>query len=160
MTTMAHSRPQAALAAAPAPRAGATGTLIETTERLADVLQRETSLLRAMKLSEAASVQLEKATLAEIYERCIRELQAQNGTLVTALPDPQRAALRKAGERLASATVDNERALRAARSVNERVLAAIVDAAREQRSPSHAYGTRGFSGGGSGALSLTVDRQL
>jgi hypothetical protein len=158
MSTLAHSRLQPGTAPSVA-RIGATGTLIETTERLADVLQRETAFLRAMKLTEAAAVQLEKATLAEIYERCIRDMQAEAGALVAAIPGQQRAALRKAGERLASASVDNERALRAARAVNERVLAAIVDAAREQRSSNHAYSAKGFSSGGN-ALSLTVDRQL
>lgn len=157
MTTMAQNLRQPA---SPAPRPAA-GSLIETTERLADVLQRETALLRAMKLSDAAAVQLEKATLAEVYERSIREMQKQNGQLTQTVPATQLGALRKAGERLASAAMDNERALRAARAVNERVLAAIVDAAREQRTATHAYGTRGFSAGsGGGALSLTVDRQL
>jgi hypothetical protein len=154
MTMMAQARPQPAQ-----PAARIAGGLIETTERLADVLQRETALLRAMKLREAATVQVEKATLAEIYERSIREMQAQNGTLAQAIPASQIGALRKAGERLASAAADNERALRAARAVNERVLAAIVDAAREQRMPTHAYGAHGY-GAGPAALSLTVDRQL
>ena len=157
MTTLAHNRLQSGVAPSGA-RIGATGTLIETTERLADVLQRETAFLRAMKLTEAASVQLEKATLAEIYERCIRDMQAEV-SLAAAIPGQQRVALRKAGERLASASVDNEHALRAARAVNERVLAAIVDAAREQRSSNHAYSAKGFSNGGN-TLSLTVDRQL
>lgn len=150
MTTLAPNARQAT--------AGSAGTLIETTERLADVLQRETALLRAMKLTEAAAVQLEKATLAEIYERCIRDMQADASALAGTGAGQQRAALRKAGERLASASIDNERALRAARAVNERVLAAIVEAAREQRSPNHAYGSKGYSS--TGALSLTVDRQL
>lgn len=159
MTNTANATPRPTPSATPG--AGSPGGLIETTERLVDVLDRETRLLRAMKLSEAASVQLEKATLAEAYERCIRDLQAEDGAAARALTPAQRSALKQAGERLASASVDNERALRSARSVNERVLAAIVDAAREQRTATHAYGTKGFAApSGKTALSLSVDRQL
>lgn len=135
-------------------------TLIETTERLADVLQRETTLLRGMKLADAAAVQLEKATLAEIYERCIREMQSGTRSIAETIPGQQRTALQQAGERLASASIDNERALRAAHTVNERVLAAIVDAAREQRTATHAYGAKGANGTSTSTLSLAVDRQL
>lgn len=161
MSTMARPNPHQKPATAPRPQASLPGTLIETTERLIDVMDQETKLLRAMKLSDAASVQLEKATLAETYERCIRDLQAEDGAKMRALAPTQLAALKQVGERLASASITNERALRSARSVNEHVLAAIVDAAREQRSATHAYGTNGFAPpSGKTALSLSVDRQL
>ncbi|MEZ5669611.1 MAG: hypothetical protein R3F55_19655 [Alphaproteobacteria bacterium] len=140
-------------------RAGLVGTLVDTTERLADVLQRETDFLRQMNLKGAAEVQVEKATLAETYEKCVRELSAGEGAAFVALAGRERAALQKVGKRLVDASSENERALRAVRQVNERVLAAIVDAAREQRTASHAYGTRGFAAG-NGALSLALDRQL
>ena len=134
------------------------GTLVQTTERLADVLQQETDLLRRMDLKAAAEVQVEKATLAEFYEKSVRELRSGDGVTVATIPVRDQAALRRASARLNEASTDNERALRAVRQVNERVLAAIVDAAREQTSATHSYGARGSSRGG--ALSLTVDRQL
>lgn len=160
MTQMAQSHDGQANARAAMARIDPAVSLIETTERLADVLQRETTLLRGMKLADAAAVQVEKATLAEIYERCVRDLQSGTGSISQTLPGQQRSALQQAGEKLASASIDNERALRAAHTVNERVLAAIVDAAREQRTATHAYGAKGANGTSTSTLSLAVDRQL
>ena len=134
----------------------AIAALIATTERLADVLHQETTLLRTMNLRAAAEVQLEKATLAETYERCVRALQAGGGTVAATMSPRNKMMLRATVERLAEESVNNERALRAAREVNERVLAAIVEAAREQRTATHSYGNPGPIG----AVSLSVDRQL
>lgn len=134
----------------------AIGALIATTERLADVLHEETTMLLAMNLRGAAEVQVEKATLAEAYERYVRELKGGGDGVVATMAPRQRVMLKATAERLAEETVDNERALRAAREVNERVLEAIVEAAREQRTATHSYATKGPSG----AVSLSVDRQL
>ncbi len=79
------------------------------------------------------------------------------GDAVAATWSPRnKAMLKVTAERLAGESVDNERALRAAREVNEQVLAAIVEAAREQRTATHSYGNTGPTG----AVSVSIDRQL
>jgi hypothetical protein len=101
--------------------------LISISTALADLLDRETSALSAMKVNEATALKDEKARLTRRYRAHLEELRAGRATL-PAVASPARGQLTAVATRLADAAIDNERALRAGRAAVERVVAAIADA--------------------------------
>ncbi len=136
-------------------------TLISTAERLSDVLCTEATALRAMRFDDAAELNVEKSTLLEVYDRCMKDVVADGGLPEVVLDMETRSALRHAGERLIDVTRDSERTIKAMQQVNERVLAAIIDAAREQRVQKTGYGANGVSAAMSeNKVSLALDRSL
>jgi beta-glucosidase-like glycosyl hydrolase len=101
--------------------------LIAVSNALADLLERETAALGAMRLKDATALKDEKARLTRHYRAQLEELRAKR----TALPAPQspeHIALMTVAARLAGVAAENERALRAGRAAVERVVAAIAEA--------------------------------
>ncbi|HTZ79847.1 MAG TPA: hypothetical protein VMC10_18185 [Stellaceae bacterium] len=103
--------------------------LIDLSSRLADLLERETAALLAMKLQEADAFAEEKMRLTRRYRATIEELRAGRTTLRETAA-PLRAELVMVATRLTDAARENERALRAGRAAVQSVIAAIAEAVR------------------------------
>ncbi|MGE5200586.1 MAG: hypothetical protein ACM3O6_00855 [Acidobacteriota bacterium] len=147
-------------AQAPATTPCSAPDLIAVSGALADLLERETAELAAMRLDAAARLKDEKTRLARRYRAQLEELRAGRIALGDA-PESLRAEIAASATRLAAAAAENERALRAGRAAVERVIAAIANAvvAGERRvrayaPPRHAPGRLSGIGG------LAVDRRL
>jgi hypothetical protein len=112
-------------------------TMTRVGERLAQLIEEETAQLRSRTPGAIAGLQKEKGELARIWGEGLAQIKA--GKLV---PGPHRPALAKAAARLDAALVQNERVLKAVTVATDRVVAAIADAVREQRSCGVGYGMR------------------
>jgi hypothetical protein len=111
--------------------------LIALATQLAELLERETALVRAMKVAEIGPLQGEKSRLTMLFDALIRtggKTAAFSGTLKTQWL--------AAAKRLGEAAEENERALRAGRTATERLVSAIVKAVKETRRPTSAYTAR------------------
>lgn len=112
--------------------------LIAVSNALADLLERETAALGAMRLNDATALKDEKARLTRHYRAQLEELRAKR----TALPAPQspeHVELLTVATRLAGVAAENERALRAGRAAVERVVAAIAQAVTANRKRLSSY---------------------
>lgn len=152
-----------ALAVGTAPAAAIEG-LIRLCRDLSTLIRKETTRLKDMKTLGLSEMQAEKSSLAALYDDRARLVMSDTATL-KAVPDDLRIKLRNALQELHAAMAENECALLAVRSANERVIRTVVDtvAARNQKIP--VYGRDGVARDASAGreparLSLTVDRQL
>ena len=114
-------------------------------DRLSDVLERETSILRAHKPAEMDTVRQEKLTLTAAYESHVRVLRSDQSMLATASLG-ERARLKAAFERFEKALGENESDLRAAKNASDRVLRAIADEVDRQHRDNLAYSASGNAG--------------
>jgi len=129
----------AALAtSSPRLQASSAPELIDLSTRLADLLERETAALRAMKVQEAAAFAEEKMRLTRRYRATIEELRAGR-TSLRETAAPLRVELVAVATRLADAARENELALRAGRAAVQSVVAAIVDAIKANERNTQAY---------------------
>ena len=138
--------------------------LISICTSLIGLLEQETTLLREMQAGEINSLQDQKSTLALTYQQQIRDL-AGDPQCFRAVEPVLRDELRSALEAVNTATVDNERALRAARTANEKVIQAVVDAVAVNDSESATYGRDGslnLADGATGAppAAISINQQL
>jgi flagellar biosynthesis/type III secretory pathway chaperone len=131
--------------------------LITLTERLADCLAQELTLLGNRRIDGLAELQREKSRLIGAYETEVKQLRQNQDGLV----GERKHAMMQAAERLKRLVAENERALRAAKTVNDRILQAIVDALERERGQPVGYGRRGRPpanaarrSGGIGAVAL------
>ena len=140
---------------------GSVGDLLAITARLITCIEREITLLRAMRPQELQALQIDKAGLADAYEAHLRVLRQGDGA-ETAISEQLRRELAEATERLQTVLAENARALRAVKEVNERVLKAIVEAAEEQRGRPVGYAGNGAATGGraTAPMSLAVNQRL
>lgn len=137
--------------------------LIVITGRLTDLMEHENEILRGMRPSAIRELQQDKADLANRYESALRAVQKDPAIVKDAAP-ALRDRLREITDRFHSVMADNERTLRAVRSVSERVMKTIVAAATEQKA-APAYSRtgvmRGVSAGSGGrTMAVTVNKQL
>lgn len=116
--------------------------LIDLTERLSGCLEQELTALGERRIDTVAELHREKAKLTTAYETEIKQLR-QAGDMLLSLGADRRHALAIAAARLKRSMVDNERALRAAKTVNDRVLKAVVEAVEQERGQPVGYGQRG-----------------
>lgn len=116
--------------------------LISICTSLIGLLEQETTLLQEMQAGQINSLQDQKTTLALTYQQQIREL-AGDPQCFRAVEPVLRDELRSALEAVNTASVDNERAIRAARTANEKVIQAVVDAVAVNDSESATYGRDG-----------------
>ena len=132
--------------------------LLAVTSRLISCMEQEVALLRSVRPSDIASLQVDKTRLADAYEAHIAALRAGTGNDGPLTPELVQA-LTGATERLQAAISENVRALRAAREVNDKVLKAIIAAVEQDRAAPAAYGRTGpASGRRSGAaVSVSLD---
>jgi hypothetical protein len=116
--------------------------LVTLTEKLADCLAEELALLGHRRIEGLAALQREKTRLITAYEAEVKELRQMKDPK-SAIAGERKRALTLAAERLKRLLAENERALRAAKAVNDRVLQAIVEALERERGQPVGYGRRG-----------------
>jgi hypothetical protein len=140
--------------------------LIAITGQLITLMNREADLLEAMKADKIGEFQKEKGLLAERYASLVKELRGEP-ELMKAMADAVRAELKELLNQFNQAAKRNEKALRVAREVNERIVKAIIDATQQQRAAVGPYSTAGVQGASAAGkatrakpLSMVVDRSL
>lgn len=127
---------------------------------LVDVMNQETTLLRAGRLREAGHLTPEKGRLAQDYVTMARAIQRQTPRLSTEAPE-RLDRLRSGHEKLATQMAENLRVLATAKTVTEDLL---TDVARRvgQQDRAKTYGTAGkvASTPENGARGLAINRAL
>jgi len=118
------------------PNAAPTAALAALANELAGLLERETALVRAMKIAEIEPLQPDKARLTQRFDK---EFKAATASGDAAARGPAAAPWLAAGHRLAAAAMANERALRIGRAATERLVGAVVSAVQQSRSPATGY---------------------
>ncbi|HUK60752.1 MAG TPA: hypothetical protein VLV50_16085 [Stellaceae bacterium] len=145
----------------PAPAQAAPATPLDPAELLAIVrdltvlLERETALVRGLKIAEIGPLQDDKTRLTQTLRRLLK--QCENGAN---LPAAARLKWTTMGERLVAAATDNERALRVGRMATERLIGAVVRAVRESRRPHACYAPRKPATRDLGVSGVALDRRL
>ena len=107
--------------------AGRLDRICRVTERLIEVIERETSLLRAVRSGETADVRQLKLELTEAYQsesRTIRDISRTELLADAGMPE----LIRLSGA-LADATAENEAALRSSMTLNASVMQIIARSA-------------------------------
>lgn len=135
---------------------------LDVTHRLTALLEREVELLKNLKPQDIRALQHEKSELASTYERLIRALRDKASLLADA-DAKLKERLRAATQRFQMALADNERSIRAVKTVTERLMRAVVAAVAERKSCTPAYSRAGLAAGGAAtakSVSLTLDRHL
>lgn len=137
--------------------------LIVITERLTDLMGRENEILRSMRPRDICELQKDKADLAQSYERRMR-LVREDPTIVAEASHALREKLLDATTRFEVVLAENERTLRAVKSVSERVMKIIVSTATEQCS-APAYSSAGLmnvgpTAAGRRSVAVTLNKQL
>jgi flagellar biosynthesis/type III secretory pathway chaperone len=136
--------------------------VIHIVEDLTAVMSREVELLRAMRVRDFGELQDHKLGLVQAYEKQTEHLRL-NPAFVQALDPLVREELTDVMERMHAVMHENEQAINAARSANERVATAIVNAVQEHKAESSGYSAQGKAGGKSPArppVSLQIDQHL
>lgn len=137
-------------------------TLIFLTASLIDIMTREIDLLKNMQPQEIRDLQAEKADLARAYETCMNDIKC-NPQVLAAAAKPLKQQLKELTARFQTVLADNERALRAVKSVSERLLTVIVNAVSEKQNGT-AYSANGAIGAaalaGKRPVALTVNERL
>lgn len=144
-----------------APAVALIDDLVAVTQRLTDLMTRENEILRSQRPQDIKTLQQEKVELARGYDHFMQALRKEPGLLAGA-PRQSRDALRDATIRFQKTMTDNERALRAARNVSERLMKAIVSAVSDKQVSAAAYSSAGvLTGyGPRRAVAMTLNKQL
>ena len=108
--------------------------LVAIAADLTALLERETRLVRNLKITEIGPMQADKIRLTKLLQEALKPLSAGE-----ALPPAAAAKWREAGRRLTDAVVANERALRIGRAATERLVATVVKAVSDSRRPLRTY---------------------
>lgn len=139
-------------------------SLIFVTASLIDIMTREIELLKNMQPQQIRDLQQEKTDLARAYETYMNRIKAEPQILLSADSSIKRQ-LKELTAKFQAVLAENERALRAVKSVSERLLNVIVNTLAEKQngaaySATGALGNGTISTGGRGNISLTVDQRL
>ena len=134
-------------------------TLIATVSELVALMDQESTYLRAMRAREIGKLQERKTHLAAAYESSAKALKSDREALETVDPI-LRQELSDVLERLGQVVQENEAALRAVTKANERLMNAIVQSVRAQKSQQSGYTAIGATAGGQRAapVSLQIDQ--
>ncbi len=136
--------------------------LVTVLERLETVMAQETELLRRVRISESAPLATEKQRLAEVYSN-LHQQMVEDPTPLSILNESQRQGLRDMLGHFRKTAEANERAVKACKTVSERVIQTVVDAVKQKRVEHASYGSNGIIGTGwkeQKGVSLTLDRQV
>jgi flagellar biosynthesis/type III secretory pathway chaperone len=137
-------------------------SLIRVASRLVAVMEQEIAILRTMRTRDIAALQEEKATLAAVYDGKVRDL-ARDPAVLARVSTALQQEFADVAACFHATLAENERAIRAARAVQEKMLQAIVAAVDKSRARHQGYGADAAcaaSGRKSDPLSLTLDRRL
>jgi flagellar biosynthesis/type III secretory pathway chaperone len=135
---------------------------IDITQRLTALLEREVELLKSLKPQDIRSLQQEKNQLAATYERLIRDVR-EKASLLAQVDGKLKERLRQTTHRFQMALAENERSIRAVKSVSERLMRVVVSAVAESKSRMPSYNRSGVASSGTAgakSISLTLNRQL
>jgi hypothetical protein len=113
--------------------------ILDVSERLTDIICRETSLLEQRQPLKIGELQDEKTRLANEYAMDIQAI-GQNKHMIDRAPAEKIARLKAAMTRLDAALAANQSVLGATKSVSERILKSISDAVNQHRTPTLGYG--------------------
>ncbi|MBL8691121.1 MAG: hypothetical protein JNL04_18590 [Rhodospirillaceae bacterium] len=136
--------------------------LVVVLERLETVMSQETELLRRVKVTESAPFAQEKQRLAEVYSQ-LHQQMVEDPTPLSILNESQRQGLREMLARFKKTTEENERAVKACKTVSERVIQTVIDAVKQKRVEHASYGSNGVIGTGwkeNKAVSLAYDKHV
>jgi DNA repair exonuclease SbcCD ATPase subunit len=136
--------------------------VIDVTQKLTELLEREIELLKNLKPQDIRDLQQDKTALATVYERQIRNLRGK-ATLLAGVDAKLKERLRQATLRFQITLSENERAIRAVKTVSERLMRAVVSAVADHKSSTPSYTRAGLATGGAAtatAVSMAVNRQL
>ncbi|MCP8937320.1 hypothetical protein NK718_02225 [Alsobacter sp. SYSU M60028] len=111
--------------ASPAQAAELGGQVLVAIQRLADVLDRETTLLKDYRLQEALGLSAEKSEAARVYVQALIPVKANAVALGRWAPD-RVGEIRRAQARLGDVVSLNMTVLATARSVSEGILRSLA----------------------------------
>ena len=120
--------------------------LIDLSHTMVQVLDTETEALREGKVTEIEPLQVQKETLAGIYETHMRDVAANPGMFNTIEPD-LRDALTDAARRMESTVTENKNAVQAALELNTRLVQVIADAVMKSAPSAAGYTKTGATPG-------------
>jgi len=133
-----------------------TQALLNLTNRLTELIKKETALFRQRRPEDAISLQDEKTKLANIYRAEVARAGQEPARFAGASVSIK-TALRKSTELFHKALTENGHVVNAAKVVAEGVVKAIADEAVRQRSAGGGYGpgaTQASSGRGGFAVAV------
>jgi len=135
--------------------------VIQIVEDLTAVMSREVELLRAMRVRDFGELQDHKLGLVQSYEKQTEEMR-KNPAFVEAIDPLLREELTDVMERMHAVMAENEMAINAARTANQRIATAIVKAVEQQQGENTGYSSRGAAGKASGKppVSVQIDQHL
>jgi flagellar biosynthesis/type III secretory pathway chaperone len=136
--------------------------LVTVLDRLETLMSQETALLRRVRISEAAPIAAEKQRLAEVYAQMHQQL-VEDPAPLSILNDSQRQGLRDILGHFRKTADENERAVKACKTVSERVIQTVVNAVKNKRVEHASYGANGLVGGGwkeQKGVSLALDQRV
>jgi hypothetical protein len=142
-------------AASPAAPPPDPAELLGVVRDLTSLLERETALVRGLKIAEIAPLQSDKTRLTQLLRKFLK--QFENGAT---LPPAAKQKWLASGERLVAAASENERALRVGRMATERLIAAVVGAVRESRRPHATYAPKKRAARDGSVSGVALDRRL
>jgi flagellar biosynthesis/type III secretory pathway chaperone len=153
---MTDDQPQAA-----PPTSEELRQVIHIVEDLTAVMSREVELLRAMRVRDFGELQDHKLALVQTYEKQTEQLRA-NPAFVDAIDPLLREELTDVMERMHTAMSENELAINAARTANQRIATAIVNAVHDHKSENGGYSSKGGSSKSSKTppVSVQIDQHL
>jgi len=131
--------------AAPSPSRDEAGQMVdrivETVERLTSIMREETQLIRDAKLSDAARLVEDKATLAGVYQRELEAVRAAASVIGRLVPD-RADKLRNRLAGLQETISVNLAVVGTARAVAEDMMRTVADEVSKRERPA-VYGARG-----------------
>ncbi|MGD1876919.1 MAG: hypothetical protein ACFB13_05390 [Kiloniellaceae bacterium] len=135
--------------------------VIHIVEDLTAVMSREVELLRAMRVRDFGELQDHKLGLVQAYEKQTEHLRA-NAAFADAIDPVLRDELSDVMERMHAVMSENEHAISAARSANQRVATAIVNAVQEHQNDSGGYSRQGnvSKSAANPPVSVQIDQRL
>jgi hypothetical protein len=133
--------------------------LCAVADQLATLLDRETALIRAMKIIEIGPLQADKARLTELCGTTLKTINPE-APISNQLKDQWRLASKKLGD----AAIANEMALRVGHAATDRLISSIIGHIQKERTVASGYSRpKPIAPGGSRRQLLagvTVDRSL
>jgi flagellar biosynthesis/type III secretory pathway chaperone len=156
--TLASSQPQPGIETA-SEAESVLQQIADTVERLHLIVQRETELMRASKLVEAAGLEQEKRVLAGEYQRHI-ELVRRHQERIAALAPESVTALRARHESFQTDLEVNMAVLGTARAVAEDIMRTVASRVGQQHQGPATYGASGAANTKVKATPLSVSRSL
>lgn len=133
-------------------------SIIRVVRDLTSLMSREIELLRAMQIQEFGVLQGQKLELISAYEEETAALR-DDQFATQRLDDSLREELRDVVGRMTETMRENEAAIRAAQTTNEKLVKVITTAVQSARNSHLGYSSQGTKQA-SGAVSFKIDQQL